>query len=224
MQEIDRALAQWVTGEIDDDTALKLICARLQQRDVSCGIVQKGDKGVALVSTDDASIDSNLFVRVASYCAPNRALYTASDECWATLLEASTGERRDDVAWIACEPVADPTGPWAMLVVIGRSEASRNDVLATLPGLARACFPILARARARVAMPKLKHQIFGLLTAIVGNLEYAGLLLESEHAQEPAPTQLAALRRAVHNAGESAKQLSVQIDVIASVSGRAGSR
>lgn len=224
MQEVDGTLARWVTGEIDDDDALRAICARLEGTSVTIGVVHHDGVHTGLVSSGGSSADATLFVHVATRCAPRRTLCKVGDDRWEQLLGADGAERRDDVAWVACEPAGSDGTSWAMLVTVGRSEASRDDALAIMPDLARACAPILARAGARTATAKLRHEVYGLLTAVTANVEYAAVLLDDaafdQLVQAHAPTQRAALRQAIQHAADSATRLRARIDAMAKVCDR----
>lgn len=214
-EPFDALLARWTMGEADAIPTLESLCAGVARADVTCAIVRQPPGGPALIGTAKSLLEAALLTRVSEHCAKQRSLITSHDVRWDGLV--SGHPLRTDIAWIASEPVADGDGhAHAEVIVVGWRDAACEDVLPSLPRLARAVAVILARERAEGVVAGMQHALNNLLASIVVNVDYASELLDDEGsaalaASRPGLAGASDLRQALKHARQSATEMSRRV-------------
>lgn len=224
---IDRALAAWATEDLTAAQALAAICAELAASPgVTGGLVVRDADGteegdvVVFTARPMSARDRRLVERVARATAPWRGYHRKDDDGWRKVLGAEAD--RCERTWLAVEPVG-PSGAdgHAALVVMGTGEEHRDGLLIALPGLAKACAPIVAARRAEQRVRHHVHRLKNGLAAVMANIEYATDLVQG--LEEPpaggtsSPTDRGHLDEALALAHEAAKQMTAGLDALAAL-------
>lgn len=213
--EARRAVARWAMGEIDGDAALAAICSAVERPGTTWACARDtADGGREVVLTERGSAAKSLVARVVRETWAQRAYVTSREPRFADLLG---GGGDGGASWIACEPLVVDGEPCGAVVVVGAEPETSDDVLASLPEVARACCPVIARERTVVRVGKLVHAMNNVLAAVIANVEYASGIVEDASAAEASDLQRRDLLRAMENARTAAGEMSTTLREIARI-------
>ncbi len=212
LEEIYRVLGRSALGEYDAVASVVALCSVVERPGVVCGLVLLAPVGEQSVfGSEKARQEQALLTRVASVTAPNRAYHTPHDGRWAELF-ATLPAAPSMAAWVACEPVPTDDGTSdAAIVVVGESEASRDDTLVVLPPLARALAVVLAPERNAASIRRLTHAMNNLLTTVIVNVGYVSQLIEEEAGRMPLAASRDDLAQAMRHVLEASHKMAVPV-------------
>ncbi len=211
-EESDRALAAWVLGDQVSRATLTSLAAIVEGRDALAALVQRDGDAVDVVATDASAREASLLTRIEGIVAPRRAFHTPRDDRWASLWGGHA--HAGSAAWVACEPVLEGPKTRATIVVVGFDEKRRDEVLMSLPRLARVSATVLTREENERLSGTATHAIRNLLASLLVNGEYALSLVDEggKEDADSASTRRAHLVEAVRNTLHAAQQLTAHVN------------